>query len=355
MTLLELCREITDSASLYLQKEHPLGSRLICPEYSKSVQEIKTHPFPEQEPVFALCWNLHASSKLSATLYPAPEPFSYHFSFVPGEKTQLHTHDYIELAYIVEGEFHQKILGKKVVFQKGELCLIDKNCLHQDYLLAQNSIIVFLGITNNIFTELMNDATAIPQKIHAFLHSALLKQKDIHQYLHFKPNDGAVQDMEECLVMLLTELSLRNTGYKYICRGLLFRILHTLSIQYDFSLSQEYKNAMNWVIFEEISSYIQQNCDTVTIQQLVEIFHFQADYFNRLIKRKTGLTYSYYLQQVRLNRAEQLLLHTDCCIDEIMECVGYHNKGYFYKIFQKHFGMTPGKYREQNQLEVQKA
>ena len=113
MTLLELCREITDSASLYLQKEHPLGSRLICPEYSKSVQEIKTHPFPEQEPVFALCWNLHASSKLSATLYPAPEPFSYHFSFVPGEKTQLHTHDYIELAYIVEGEFHQKILGKK--------------------------------------------------------------------------------------------------------------------------------------------------------------------------------------------------------------------------------------------------
>lgn len=30
------------------------------------------------------------------------------------------------------GEFSQKILGKTITFREGELCLIDKNCLHQD-------------------------------------------------------------------------------------------------------------------------------------------------------------------------------------------------------------------------------
>ena len=32
--------------------------------------------------------------------------------------------------------------------------------------------------------------------------------------------------------------------------------------------------------------------------------------FNRLIKSKTGLTYSAYVQQIRLERAERLLLTT---------------------------------------------
>ena len=58
---------------------------------------------------------------------------------------------------------------------------------------------------------------------------------------------------------------------------------------------------MNWIIFEEVSEYIQQNYKDVIIQDLVDVFHFQEDYFNRLIKSKTGLTYSAYVQQIGLN------------------------------------------------------
>ncbi len=49
----------------------------------------------------------------------------------------------------------------------------------------------------------------------------------------------------------------------------------------------------------------------------------------------------------RLERAERLLLTTPKSIEEIAENVGYHNKGYFYKIFQEKSGMTPSRYRKQ--------
>ena len=62
---------------------------------------------------------------------------------------------------------------------------------------------------------------------------------------------------------------------------------------------------MNWIVFEEISDYIRAHFRDITIQDLVNEFHYQEDYFNRLIKRKTGLTYSAYLQQIRLERAEE--------------------------------------------------
>ena len=65
----------------------------------------------------------------------------------------------------------------------------------------------------------------------------------------------------------------------------------------------------------------------------VACIHFQEDYFNRLIKSKTGLTYTAYLQDLRLKEAEHLLLTTRLSVDEISQQVGYQNKGYFYKIF----------------------
>lgn len=118
-------------------------------------------------------------------------------------------------------------------------------------------------------------------------------------------------------------------------KGLLFRIFRILSTQYDFSLSKEQKQTMNWIVFEEISDYIRAHFRDITIQDLVDEFHYQEDYFNRLIKRKTGLTYSAYVQQIRLERAEHLLVSTDKSIEEIADSVGYHNKGYFYKLFQE--------------------
>lgn len=345
LNLPELCRQIISSSSKELAPEHRLGPRLVCPEYSKSIPEVKTYPLPTDERIFALCWNIASDSTIYATMCPSPEPFRYHRSFESGTITQLHTHDYIELAYVVEGAFHQKILGNNIVFQKGELCLVDKNCLHQDYLREEPAVILFLGMSNDMFSEIM-DENITTQKIIAFLQSALMKQKDVRQYLHFTPGNTVGHEIEDYFYLLLKELHERNVGYRYICKGILLRIFRILSTEYDFSLSGEQRRTMSWIVFEEVSEYIQRNYAHITIQELADTFHFQEDYFNRLIKNNTGLTYSAYVQQIRLERAEQLLTDTQKSVEEISEIVGYHNKGYFYKIFREKYGTTPSRYRK---------
>lgn len=245
-----------------------------------------------------------------------------------------------------------------------------------------------------MFSEIMDENVAT-QKIISFLQSALLKQKDVQQYLHFHPGPGfsgsgsggsasgsgpggpascfgsgssaygstsdgsgsisssgcgyasnAVSRLEYCLLLLLKELHENETGSHYICKGLLLRIFRIISTEYDFSLSREQRKTMNWLIFEEISDYIKRHYASITIQDLVREFHFQEDYFNRIIKSKTGLTYSAYVQKIRLTHAEHMLTSTDKSVDEITELVGYHNKGYFYKIFQEKYKTTPSRYRK---------
>ena len=177
MTLLKLCRQITEQNGKLLPKGHALGSRLVCMEYSKSAKEVKTYPLLSESRLFALCWNFSDKSRLYASMLPSPEAFHYVLPFQSGSTTQLHTHDYLELAYIAEGNFYQNILGRRILFHAGELCLIDKNCVHQDYLTAQDSTILFIGIANDMFHEVINE-NITTQKIISFLQSALLEQKD---------------------------------------------------------------------------------------------------------------------------------------------------------------------------------
>ena len=102
---------------------------------------------------------------------------------------------------------------------------------------------------------------------------------------------------------------------------------------------------MNYLLFEEITDYMLAHLNRLSTALLAEEFHFQEDYFNRLIKAQSGLTYTEYLQLLRLRKAEELLTHTDKTIEKIAEEVGYHNKGYFYKIFLEKHHLTPAQYR----------
>lgn len=350
MTLKSLCEQISCNDPNMLREDNPIGSRIMCPEYSLHLDDRKTYPLPREEHLFALCWTIGMGRRLYGTIKPSAVSFSYSCTFEPGDKTQLHTHEYLELAYIVSGCFRQKILGKDIIFEQGELCLIDKNCLHQDYLDASSASILFLGIANDIFEEIM-DSHVAAGRIVSFLQSALLKQKDLQQYLHFKPNPGnpgAKIRLEECLKTLLQELILHDEASAYICRGLLMRIFRILSADYDFSLSRELQKEMNWLLYEEITAYIQKNYRNISIRQLCEQFHFQEDYFNRLLKQKTGMTYTEYVQNLRLDEAERLLTGSSLSIEQIADAVGYQNKGYFYRIFAERHQMTPARFRKEH-------
>ena len=49
---------------------------------------------------------------------------------------------------------------------------------------------------------------------------------------------------------------------------------------------------MNWILFEEITDYMENHLTQISITGLSEEFHFQEDYFNRLIKN-TDRAYLY--------------------------------------------------------------
>lgn len=69
-------------------------------------------------------------------------------------------------------------------------------------------------------------------------------------------------------------------------------------------------------------------------------------YFGVLFKSVTGMAVHEYLVELRLQEAKRLLLHTRNTLPQIAEKSGICDAAYFTRLFKRHEGITPGKYRK---------
>lgn len=79
----------------------------------------------------------------------------------------------------------------------------------------------------------------------------------------------------------------------------------------------------------------------LSLTKLAGSVHLSPEYFCRLFKQKTGVSYSTYLTTYRLTRARELICTTDLKMAEVARQVGYENPSYFSRLYKKHMGLSP--------------
>ena len=84
----------------------------------------------------------------------------------------------------------------------------------------------------------------------------------------------------------------------------------------------------------EIEREIRENyAKNITLKSLSEKYYVNSAYLGQLFRKKNGQSFKDYLNNYRMERAADLLLHTDKKIVEIAEEVGYHDLDYFVNRF----------------------
>ncbi|WP_287565138.1 helix-turn-helix domain-containing protein [Parabacteroides sp.] len=97
--------------------------------------------------------------------------------------------------------------------------------------------------------------------------------------------------------------------------------------------------------------YIQQHIhqpELLRAENLSKTFHLSPDYIGIYFKRNYQETLQQYIGRNRLKMVENLLLNSSMTVKEIAYKMGYTDSCYLVKSFQKVYGMSPLKYRQEH-------
>ncbi|WP_244444794.1 AraC family transcriptional regulator [Paenibacillus camerounensis] len=94
--------------------------------------------------------------------------------------------------------------------------------------------------------------------------------------------------------------------------------------------------------------YIESNYwrSSLSVLDVVDYVKIERSYLFRLFKQVNGISISGYLTAIRIQRACDLLVHSELSVKSLAYSVGYQDPLYFSKVFKKATSHTPSKYRQ---------
>ncbi len=100
-------------------------------------------------------------------------------------------------------------------------------------------------------------------------------------------------------------------------------------------------------IAELLKDFLVENyTQDINLNLIANNLNYSSSYLTKIFCQVYDCTPSKYITNLRIAHAQRMLLHNpELSIRQIGEMVGYHDQGYFSRIFKKQTGISPFEYR----------
>jgi len=255
-----------------------------------------------------------------------------------------HSHNYVEMVYMVSGFTRHKVNGNQVILRQGELLLMNQHATQEIFPARENDIAVNIMILPEFFDNVLPMLGNEKSMLRDFIIDCLKSTSGHIDYLHFQVADILpVQNLIENLIYGLLENIPNSRMINQTTVGLLF--LHLLDHTEKLTIGGD---RFEDEVMMRVLSLIEEHYRDGELSDLCKELDADLYTISRIIKRRTGRNYTDLLQDKRLKYAAFLLKTTELPVTDICTDVGYNNLSYFYKIFKKEYGLTPKEYRKGN-------
>ncbi len=259
------------------------------------------------------------------------------FAIIP-----VHTHGYIEMNYVFQGNCTTQINQKKVRLSTGDICIMDRNASHTILPTGETDIILNIMLSCEYFSSSFLGTLLNGGPVAKFLSEVISENNEHNQYLVFHTKRS----------LLVKEL-IGNIFIEYLNPGICCAdvLRHNLSLLF-IELARCYQGHMERKLHKrskaymtEILNYMENHCTDCTLEDVAKQFNFHPNYLSRLLKIETGANFQDILCEIRMNRVVFLLQNSELPIYKIAADCGYLNQSFFRKKFMERYGQTPNQYR----------
>ena len=129
-------------------------------------------------------------------------------------------------------------------------------------------------------------------------------------------------------------------------RTFLSRVISTLKL-FELISTEKKSNSAKieyGKIADEMIDYVEKNFNKkISLTSASQYFGYSNQYFCKWCKKQTGVSFSEFVNAVRITHARGLLLG-GYLVEEVSDKCGFSDPSYFSKVFKKHVGITPKAY-----------
>lgn len=288
--------------------------------------------------------------------------YSYHDSGNPKNYQQLHYHEYFELIYIISGTMYQQIESERHLYTAGSLCLLNCFVSHQEEY-STDYRALFLRLPISLVKSLLEDMNNYYFEIERAYKNQLLEQfftdnldfpetsyflrKEYIDFIPVKEKREVRQYMYNLFDTLTKQMVNPEIGSTYIIKCTLIQLLCELSNPSHYRIVPlNIGTDAETLLFNSIRTQIKIKHGHISRKELEETLSYNGTYMNRIVKKYSGSSLKQFALSIAMKEAVDMLQNTDMQITEICDTLQFTNQTYFYSSFQKIYGMTPKKYRE---------
>lgn len=259
-----------------------------------------------------------------------------------------HSHDYVQIWYVREGECEHIVQNKKYVLKKNEFFLIPPFIEHKVGFKNQYCKIIACDFPLQILTE---DNMFFCQMCEVE-NQDVIKKSFLEEVKKVRPKCAVgakwgpiIENSLKKMLMIYTE---RSRFYSIELKAsLIYLMLEIFRIEKMEASDKKKKNKEYFDDINKIKLYISGNIlKKIYIKELAARAKMSVSSFCSYFKKYTGQTVVDFINDLRIEQAKGLLMETNMSVFEICINSGYNDLAYFTRAFKKHTGCTPSQFRK---------
>lgn len=250
-----------------------------------------------------------------------------------------HWHYYSEILYIRKGKIRLICNDYSFVLEPGDICYIYPLQLHEVAPVpgskekADYAVIKFDIHTINI-------PDAYVQKMYDFFVTRSSEQ----DYCLIVKN---ALDISSEVISAVNEYQSRELLHIFKMQSDIYSILIYIARMCNKKLPEASDKQSDMSLsFHHILEYIDtHSAERLEASDLAKRCHLSYSHFARLFKENYGRSCKEYINYIRLNKADELLMHTNYDISYIASQTGFYDSSHFIKAYKEWKGITPKQQR----------
>ena len=273
---------------------------------------------------------------------------SYGFHFGPHHFVKpsfdLHTHGFMEMVLVLGGQGTHLTSYGDYQIQAGDVFVIYGDTAHG---FAESA---GMDIVNFMFTESYLEETSRWLRQLPGYHS-LFYLEPVYRHRHEARNRlrlsaSELKRVKRIVERLDQENSARDPGYRAALTGQWVQLLTFLCRSFSNIDSVPFSPLADTL------AYIEEHfAEDLSLDALADRAHYSKNQFIRVFKQHYNMTPNKYVNQVRIDHAKDLLLHSDKNMTEIALDSGFGDSNYFSRMFKQCENMSPMQFRKDRLLE----